>query len=141
MFWWIVLAAVVSLISSYLVGLLLALPSFFLAWPFFQISRLILGKESELAKYLLGILSNLFRISLTIFCGLILGTLVLRNHSPMGFYWVLVASVTITVVGHNSTITDSPTPGYPPRIEKRASWLGYLVAVIVCYLIAKHWLS
>jgi hypothetical protein len=98
MFWWIVLAAFVSLIISYLSAILVALPSYFLAYPFYIISWPLFGRESELSKGLLGTLSNLFRSFLAIFIGLILGALILRNHSPMGFYWVLVASVAITTV-------------------------------------------
>jgi len=93
MLWWIVLSVVVTFGAAFLLkvtrasaelGGLIAMP---LGWLLFR------SEDTEGSRAFKGALGSLFAAFLSCLAGLVLGSLILRHHTPREFYWILCAPV------------------------------------------------
>jgi len=140
MFWWIILAIVVTfgvaiLVRVTPVGLLLG---GLMAAPF----GLLLGSGPN-SGAVTGSFANFFAAVVSCFAGLVLGSLILSHHTTLGWYWILCVPVAgVWLIAH-SIFASNPIPEKMNGLymEVWPNLLGSAGAVIACYYLARLWFS
>ena len=139
MFWWIVLAVVVTFGASVLfrmaristvVGGLLAIPSTWLLFGF---------KENEATKAVTGAFGDLFAAFVSYCAGVLLGSLILCHHTPLGYYWILCAPVVGIMLMIRFARGAHPILGGAGSLEAWPNLIGSLGAIVACYCVAGPW--
>ncbi len=141
MFWWIVLATFVALITSYVlnatpVGSLLAILPAYLVKLIFGIG---LGQESQESKGVLVTFMHLFQSLISCFAGLLLGSLVLRGRYPIGFYWLLCGAIALVTVIKLKAVGELPDQNIPLLMEAWPNLIGPILAIVFCYQLVRPW--
>jgi hypothetical protein len=139
MFWWIVLAIVVTFGVAFLiritpVGLMLGA---LLAAPF----GLLFGTDFKDRGAISGTFANLFVAFIACFAGLVLGGLILSHHTALGWYWILCVPVAIIWFIAHLTFTNNPVSERTSGLYMEAwpNLMGCAGAVVACYYLVRPW--
>ena len=139
MFWWIVLAIVVTFGVAFLLRVtpISTLMGMLLAMPF---GFLLGDKENRGART--GTFANLFCSFVSCFAGLVLGGLILSHHATVGLYWILCAPVVgIFLIVGLATASD-PVPQEMMNKGYMEAWpnlIGCAGAVVACFYLVRPW--
>ena len=144
MFWWIVLAVVVTFAAALLLkvtrasaalGGLIAMP---LAWLLFR------SEDTEASRAFTGAMGSLFAAFLSCLAGLVLGSLILRHHATREFYWILCAPVAAIALVVQFALASHPVPEERARslfMEPWPNFVGSVGAIVACYFISGQWFA
>ena len=144
MFWWIVLAVMVTFGAAILLkvtrastvlGGLIAMP---LGWLLFR------SEDTEASRAFTGAAGSLFAAFLSCLAGLVLGSLILCHHTPREFYWILCAPVAGIVLMVQLVLASHPVPAELARSLFMEAWpnlVGSVVAVVACYFLSGPWFA
>jgi len=135
MFWWIVLSALVTFLVSYILMRIGALASIAM-WITFPIEWLAGGKNSKSAMGLHGTIAIVISSFCNSFAGLFFGLLILKDHVPIGFYWLLAGIIGIEMLLTILTLNEIPKARLPLYSMTLPNILGPIIAVFVGYFIA-----
>ena len=144
MIWWIVLAVAVTFGAAILLkvsrastvlGGLIVMP---LRWLLFR------SEDTEGSRAFTGALGSLFAAFLSCLAGLVLGSLVLRHHTPRVFYWILSAPVAGIALVVQFALASHPVPSDQARsafLEPWPNFVGSVGAIVACYFISGRWFA
>ena len=144
MFWWIVLAVVVTFGASFLLkvtratavlGGLIAMP---LRWLLFR------SEDTEASRAFTGAAGSLFAAFLSCLAGLVLGSLILRHHTPREFYWILCVPVAGIALVVQFAVASHPVPEDRARsllMEPWPNFVGSVGAIAACYFVSGLWFA
>ena len=139
MFWWIVLAIVVTFGTAFLIRItpISLMLGFLLAVPF----GLLFGADFKDEGAIRGTFTNLFVAFIACFAGLVLGGLILSRHTALGWYWILCAPVAIIWFIAHLTFANNPVSERTSGLymEVWPNLAGCAGAVVACYYLVRPW--
>jgi len=142
MFWWIVLAVVVTFGAAILLKVTRAstVLAGLIAIPLTQ----LLFWDDGASRAVEGALGSLLAGFLSCLAGLLLGSLVLCHHAPRALYWMLCAPVAGIVLVVQLVLASHPVPEERARslfMEARPNIVGSVGAVVACYFLSAPWFA
>jgi hypothetical protein len=138
MLWWAIVSALATLFISY-ITLRIEIFSLLGYWLSFPVEWITGGGKSKKALGIHGTVAILFNSFIYSFAGLISGTLILKDHCPIGYYWFLAGIIVLVIILTLSSLRAIPKANLPFYSITIPNIIGPLFAIVICFFLATKW--